>query len=53
MIAVEEAQALVMAACPPLAPRTVALRDALGCVLADDVMSPESVPPFDNTAVDG
>ena len=53
MIAVEEAQALVMAACPPLAPRTVALRDALGCVLAADVVSPESVPPFDNTAVDG
>ena len=53
MIAVEEAQALVMEACPPLAPRTVALRDALGCVLAADVVSPESVPPFDNTAVDG
>jgi molybdopterin molybdotransferase len=43
----------VMAACPPFAPRTVALSDALGCVLAADVVSPESVPPFDNTAVDG
>jgi molybdenum cofactor synthesis domain-containing protein len=53
VIPVEEAQALVMAACRPLPARRVALREALGCVLAVDVAAPEMVPPFDNTAVDG
>ncbi|GER16006.1 molybdopterin molybdotransferase MoeA [Variovorax boronicumulans] len=31
----------------------VALRDALGRVLADDLVSPVSVPPHDNSAMDG
>ena len=31
----------------------VPLRDALGRVLADDVVSPFSVPPHDNSAMDG
>lgn len=53
MVPVEDVQALVMAACPPLAPALRPLREALGCVLAGDVTSPEMVPPFDNTAVDG
>jgi molybdenum cofactor synthesis domain-containing protein len=53
VIPVDDAQALVMAACRPLSPRPTALRDALGCVLATEVAAPEMVPPFDNTAVDG
>jgi molybdenum cofactor synthesis domain-containing protein len=36
-----------------LDPRPVAVRDALGAVLANDVVAVESIPPFDNTAVDG
>ncbi|MBF0251161.1 MAG: molybdopterin molybdotransferase MoeA [Alphaproteobacteria bacterium] len=32
---------------------TVALRDALGRVLAEDVIAPRDVPPHDNSAVDG
>jgi len=32
---------------------TLALRDALGRVLAADVVSPVSVPPHDNSAMDG
>lgn len=53
MVPVEDVQALVMAACPPLTPVVRPLREALGCVLAADITSPEMVPPFDNTAVDG
>lgn len=32
---------------------TVALRDALGRVLSEDIVSPLSVPPHDNSAMDG
>jgi molybdopterin molybdotransferase len=32
---------------------TVPLREAAGRVLADDIVAPVSVPPFDNSAVDG
>jgi molybdenum cofactor synthesis domain-containing protein len=53
VIPVEEAQAIVMAACPPLPARRVPTREALHCVLAAEVVAPEAVPPFDNTAVDG
>jgi molybdenum cofactor synthesis domain-containing protein len=49
----EDAQALVLEASAPLATVTVDRRDALGCVLAADVVATELVPPFDNTAVDG
>ena len=36
-----------------LAPRPLALRDALGCVTAGPVVAREAVPPFTNSAVDG
>jgi molybdopterin molybdotransferase len=49
----EDAQATVIAACPPLAPVVVDFVDAEGLVLADDVVAGERVPPFDNSAVDG
>jgi molybdenum cofactor synthesis domain-containing protein len=49
----EDAQSFVIGACPPLAPVTVSFVDAEGCVLADDVVASEEVPPFDNSAVDG
>jgi len=32
---------------------TVPLRDAVGRVLAEDIVAPVNVPPFDNSAVDG
>src|SRR5579864_7831066 len=32
---------------------TVTLREAIGRVLAEDVIAPVNVPPFDNSAVDG
>jgi molybdopterin molybdotransferase len=53
VIPLEEARAHVLAACPPLTPRTVPLAQALGCVTAADLSAPEDVPPFDNSAVDG
>ncbi|MCI2239865.1 molybdopterin molybdotransferase MoeA [Kineococcus sp. TRM81007] len=37
----------------PLPPLDVALRDALGCVLAEDVVSPRPLPAFDNSGMDG
>jgi molybdopterin molybdotransferase len=49
----EDAQSFVIGACSPLAPVTVSFVEAEGCVLADDVVAAEEVPPFDNTAVDG
>lgn len=36
-----------------LAPRQLALPDALGCVTAAPVVARDAVPPFANTAVDG
>jgi molybdenum cofactor synthesis domain-containing protein len=53
MIDLEDAQRLVLEACPPLAPVAVSAADALGRVLAVDVVAGEDVPPFANSAVDG
>ena len=53
MIPLDEAQRVVLDACPPLAPVVVDLADAVGLVLAADVVADEQVPPFDNSAVDG
>jgi molybdopterin molybdotransferase len=53
MISLPEARAHVLASLAPLAPRTVALADSLGCVLAEDVEAAEAIPPFANTAMDG
>jgi molybdopterin molybdotransferase len=49
----EDAQTLVLEACPPLAPVEMPLESARGLVLAADVVAAEQVPPFVNTAVDG
>jgi molybdenum cofactor synthesis domain-containing protein len=49
----EDAQALVLAACGPLAPVDMPLESARGLVLAADIVAAEQVPPFVNTAVDG
>ena len=52
-IPLAEAQEYVLDRCPILAPHLVTLPHALGCVLADAVVSTEAVPPFANTAMDG
>lgn len=53
MTPLEDAQALVIGACAPLAPVDVPFDAATGLVLAADVIAGEQVPPFDNSALDG
>jgi molybdopterin molybdotransferase len=42
-----------LAVIQPLPPREFALLDAVGCVLAEDVVSPIDMPRFDNSSMDG
>lgn len=53
MISVQEAQAIVRAACALQAAERVPLLQSLDRVLAEDIHSPVDLPPFDNTAMDG
>lgn len=53
MIPLGEAQAAVRAGIRALAPREVALDEALGCVLAAPAFAVVDVPPFANSAMDG
>ena len=53
MIPIADARHLVLAACVKAAPINVSVDRATGFVLAQDVESPEDVPPFANSAVDG
>jgi len=53
VISLAEAQATILESVAPLAPRLVALREARGLVLAQDVVAHEQVPPFANTGMDG
>lgn len=49
----EELRADILAAVRPMPVIESALPDADGCVLAEDVVSPLSLPAFDNSAMDG
>lgn len=53
MRSVDEHRRTVAALIAPRAPIGVALADALGLVLAEDVVAPLSLPGFDNSAMDG
>ena len=53
LIPVAEARRLVLAAITPLAPRRVAIGNALGHVTAETVHATEPVPRFANAAMDG
>lgn len=54
VLSVPQAQQAILAQLKPLAgTRTVAIREALGQVLATDVLSPINVPAHDNSAMDG
>jgi molybdopterin molybdotransferase len=52
-IEIEEAQRLIAGRVTALGSEPVALREALGRVLAEDVTSADAVPGFDNSAMDG
>jgi len=49
----EEALSVVLSHCPTLPTERVYLLDALGRVLAEDVLSEEDRPSFENSAMDG
>ncbi len=53
LIGLDRARDLVLELATPLRAEDVALGDALGRTLAEDVTSAESVPGFDNSAMDG
>ena len=53
MLSVEEAFARIVSQFAALESETVPLMDTLGRVLAEDVVSAEDVPAFDNSAMDG
>ncbi len=53
MKSVDRHLADILATVRPLAPLEVELERALGTVLAEDVTAPVSLPPFDNSAMDG
>jgi molybdopterin molybdotransferase len=53
MMPYEEALSIVLSHCPTLPTERVYLLDALGRVLAEDVLSEEDRPSFDNSAMDG
>ncbi len=53
MISVEEACALVREHVCPLPPRAVPFTEALGLILAEDVIATEDLPPFPASVVDG
>ncbi|GAB4518767.1 MAG: molybdopterin molybdotransferase MoeA [Anaerolineae bacterium] len=53
LLNVDEALERILATIQPLAAEQVALRAALGRVLAEDVHAPLSLPPFPNSSMDG
>ena len=53
LIPVEEYRSAILAAITPLPAASVALADAEGCVLAEDVTAAISLPSFDNSGMDG
>jgi molybdopterin molybdotransferase len=54
LLPVAEAERLIAERVTPVDGREVApLREALGRVLAENIVAPINVPPFDNSAVDG
>jgi molybdopterin molybdotransferase len=53
MISVEEARGRILAVVERLPAVAMPLAEALGQVLAEDVTSPITIPPLDNTAMDG
>ena len=53
MIDVQSAREVILASCATLAPRTLPLLHALGCVTAGTVVAAHDVPSFANSAMDG
>ena len=53
MLPLETAQAFVIDRCRALEPVRLPVADALGLVTANEIIAPQSIPQFANTAMDG
>ena len=53
MIPLEVARQFVLGSCSALAPSSVPLDEALGCVIGVPIVASEPVPPFTNSSMDG
>lgn len=53
MIAFAEARQQILAACTKMLAETVPITVALGRIIAEDIYSPDNLPGFDNSAMDG
>ena len=53
LLPLADAQGHVLDRVTALAPQRLRVLAAMGCVLAEPITSPEAVPPFANTAMDG
>jgi molybdopterin molybdotransferase len=53
MVSVEEAKQLILLNTKRLAPMELTLSECFGLILAEDVISPISFPPFDQSTMDG
>jgi molybdopterin molybdotransferase len=53
LISIEEVRSRVLAEAAPLPAESVPLLDTVGSVLAEDIIAKHSVPPFDNSGMDG
>jgi molybdopterin molybdotransferase len=53
LVPLEQHRTGVLSRLEPLEPIDLALLEAHGCVLAEDVLAPASIPRFDNSAMDG
>src|SRR3990172_971587 len=53
MLSVEEAQQIILGEIKTLGLERVGLLDALGRILAEEVLSQRDLPPWDNSSMDG
>lgn len=53
MISYKEAIDIIHIQAKKLAPQPILLKDALGCILAEDVIAPIDIPGFNQSAMDG
>ncbi len=53
MLSVKKALEIILDAARPLSPAVLPIKQALGRVIAEDVTSEVTIPPYDNSAMDG
>jgi molybdopterin molybdotransferase len=53
MIGVSDALSIIKSKISSLSTERISIQEALGCTLAEDVLSPIDMPPFDQSAMDG